>query len=401
MERLFRRPEMKLIGIYLGFPPEGGGSFQYAQCLLAASMALPTDQYEVVVVYAHPAWHRILSGHEGRIRTLQAREGFVEVMARFALRLGFPLRLWHGISMYVSVLARLLRNQKCDCWIFPAQDFWTYALPTRNVGVIHDLMHRYEPAFPEVGAWTIRLRRNNHYRNTCAQASAILVDSTVGAQHVCDSYAVDPTRVQVLPYIAPSYIRDTQVPTDFYARYSLPAQFFFYPAQFWAHKNHIRLLQALASIRDAVPNLHLVLAGSAKNAHTLVRDEIDRLRLHDRVHMVGYVPDDDMPVFYRRARALIMPTFFGPTNIPPLEAMASGCPMAVSNVYAMPEQVGDAALLFDPASTEQIAAAMLQLGADDALCQRLAGAGRRRATAWGAEQFNARFRQILESTLGV
>ena len=90
-----------------------------------------------------------------------------------------------------------------------------------------------------------------------------------------------------------------------------------------------------------------------------------------------------------------MPTFFGPTNIPPLEAFFLGCPVAVSRIYGMPEQVGDAALLFDPTSVEEMAACMSLLWTDDNVCRRLAVKGRKRASEWGPTEFNASVLEIL------
>jgi glycosyltransferase involved in cell wall biosynthesis len=94
-----------------------------------------------------------------------------------------------------------------------------------------------------------------------------------------------------------------------------------------------------------------------------------------------------------------MPTHFGPTNIPPLEAFLVGCPVAVSGIYGIPEQVGDAALLFDPESVEEIAKCIERLWTDDALCVMLAAQGKQRAAAWGQEQFNARLREIIDVVL--
>jgi glycosyltransferase involved in cell wall biosynthesis len=227
----------------------------------------------------------------------------------------------------------------------------------------------------------------------------VLVDSKTGKSHVTEAYPIEPARVHVLPFVAPHYISQDTAPADFDSRYTLPSKFIFYPAQFWAHKNHVRLLKALAQALKSVPDLHLVLAGSKKNAYAEILRTIDKLDLRAHVHILGYIPDRDMSAFYRRARALVMPTFFGPTNIPPLEAMAVGCPMALSDIYAMPEQVGDAALLFDPASVAEIASAIIRLAKDDALCARLSAAGRQRTTEWDQPQFNARFHQIVQSAL--
>lgn len=111
------------------------------------------------------------------------------------------------------------------------------------------------------------------------------------------------------------------------------------------------------------------------------------------------MPDEEITEIYRRARAMVMPTFFGPTNIPPLEAFALGCPVAVSRIYGMPGQVGDAALLFDPNSVDDIAAAIRQLWSDDELCRSLADKGIERAAAWGPRRFSKRLEAILNSVL--
>jgi len=108
------------------------------------------------------------------------------------------------------------------------------------------------------------------------------------------------------------------------------------------------------------------------------------------------VDDREMAAFYRLARALVMPTYFGPTNIPQLEAFALGCPVATSRIYAIPEQVGDAALLFDPSSVDEIHECLVRLWDDDALCEDLAARGHARAEAWGPQQFRERLRQIIE-----
>lgn len=392
---------MKRIGLYLGFPPEGGGAFQYAQSVLAAVATLPGDDYEIVVAHAHPAWSAILDGYNPEIDTLAIRESRFEPTVRFALRQGFPIALWRRIAPTVHVLTRRLLQKNCDLWIFPAQDVLTYALPVGTIGVIHDLMHRHEKHFSEVSGWGLFRRRERHYRNLCAHASAVLVDSETGKSHVTDAYTIASEHVHVLPYVAPNYINQRAAPADFDSRYILPNKFIFYPAQFWEHKNHVRLLKALAKALELVPDLHLVLAGSKKNAYAKIMETINNLDLKDKVHVLGYIPDRDMSTFYRRARALVMPTFFGPTNIPPLEAMAVGCPMALSNIYAMPEQVGGAALLFDPMSVPAIADAMVRLATDDELCVRLSMAGKKRANEWGQPQFSARLRQIIQSTLSL
>ncbi|MCU0596541.1 MAG: glycosyltransferase [Desulfobacterota bacterium] len=148
-----------------------------------------------------------------------------------------------------------------------------------------------------------------------------------------------------------------------------------------------------------IPDLCFVFVGSKKNGYLSTMELVHRLHLTSKVHFLGYVPDIDMPELYRRARALLMPTYYGPTNIPPLEAMALGCPVAASRIYGMPEQLGEAALYFDPGSVGQIAEAMKRLWTDDSLCRELSSRGLTRSSRWNQSHFNQKLREILESVL--
>jgi len=209
-----------------------------------------------------------------------------------------------------------------------------------------------------------------------------------------------PERIHVLPYIAPRYMQSTEKPSDFDLRYRLPEKFIFYPAQFWEHKNHKRLISAIGKLKHDIPDVKLVLAGSKQNAHDSVVRLVQDLNLSDDIFFLGYVPDEDMHELYRSARALVMPTYYGPTNIPPLEAFVAGCPVAVSGIYGMPEQVGDAALLFKPDSVDEIADCIRKLWTDDRLCAELAEKGKRRAASWSQQQFNERLMGIIVKITG-
>ena len=223
----------------------------------------------------------------------------------------------------------------------------------------------------------------------------ILVDSNIGKQQLVESYDVQPDRVHVLPTIPPKYIYSDRVPDNFNSRYSLPEKFIFYPAQFWSHKNHESLIKAIAALKHNLPDLKLVFVGSKKNGYDAAFKLVCDLGLKDSILFLGYVLNEDITEIYRRARAMVMPTFFGPTNIPPLEAFALGCPVAVSRIYGMPEQVGDAALLFDPGAVDEIADTIHRLWTDDSLCKLLKEKGLKKASAWGQPQFNNRLEEIV------
>ena len=111
---------------------------------------------------------------------------------------------------------------------------------------------------------------------------------------------------------------------------------------------------AFRELKSAHPDLHLVLVGAKRNAWRDVRALIAELALEDRVHLLGYVDDEEMVGLYKLAKALVMPTFFGPTNIPPLEAAWFSCPVVYSNIYAFAEMNVENMIGIDPASVADI-----------------------------------------------
>lgn len=391
------RATPRRIGLYLGVAPTAGGMFQYAQSVVEALSRLDPERYRVTIAHGDADWAPILArfgltGHALR----NVRRGQQIADAAMALRL--PVGLIRALSARVNPLVRELQEFGCHTWIFPAQDSLTYQVPAiQAIGTIHDLMHRYEPHFPEVKARFRYGIREHRFRNIARCSVAVLVDSNVGREQVVESYHVPPAKVWPLPYVAPSYLRDTTPRADFDAHYRLPDRFVFYPAQFWPHKNHLRLLEAIATVARSCPDIALVLSGGQRHAFEDVRARVDELGLGDRVFFVGYVPDADLAGFYTRARAFVMPTFFGPTNIPPLEALAMGCPSIVSGIYGMPEQSGDAALYFDPRSPDEMARQIARVWTDDELAASMARKGLERSRAQGQAAFDRRLAEIIDS----
>lgn len=386
---------MKKIGLFLEAEPVGGGVFQYSQAVIEAISSLPKDKFCVVVFYTSKSWQRHLS--EYKLITVLVDKGFLgSAIAYIWRKFGFPTGMWRKICRYFYHMAKAMINEGCDLWVFPSQDAASYQIPVPALTSIHDLMHRYERQFPEVSAKGEYRLRELHYKNICKWTKGILVDSEVGKRHVMESYSLAAERIHVLPYIAPAYMYSYHNAASFDSRYQLPEKFIFYPAQFWEHKNHNKLIDAVGRLKQDLPDLKLVLVGSKKNGYESALKTVQEQGLSENIFFLGYVPDTDMPELYRRARALVMPTFFGPTNIPPLEAFVAGCPVAISGIYGIPEQVGDAALLFHPESIGEIAESIKRLWTDDELCAELAEKGRRKAAMWGQKQFNNRLREIIE-----
>ena len=387
----------KKIGLFLDAEPTWGGAFQYSQAVLDALSSFPRDRFEVVVAYASDIWASRLKEYE--LPAFPIHLASWKVLSSKRVCEYLPISWWRSYGPFLSAMTKNLIRQRCHAWIFPAQETWTYLLPVPSLGTIFDLMHRYERKFKESSGYGLYRCRERHYLNMCRWSKGVFVDSEVGKQQVMESYGVDTDRIHVLPFVSQKYMGSSSAPDALNVRYTLPRKFFFYPAQFWEHKNHKALVHAVALLKSEIPDLNLVFAGSKKNGYRSTVDLVRRLGLLKSIHFLGYVPDSDMPELYRRARALLMPTFYGPTNIPPLESMALGCPVAASRIYGMPDQLGDAALFFDPTSVDQMAQAMKSLWSDDDLCNELSRRGLAQSSRWNQSHFNRRLQDILEKAL--
>ena len=383
---------MKKIGLYLDSVITGG-TFQYNLSILEAFRSFPTDKFRIVIAYSSDLWESYLQ--KENISAVKINRS---LFSRLWFQIRTPLWLWRNTGKYFDTFSKSFVNQKCDLWVFPSQDIWSYSLPVPTLGTTHDLMHRYERQFPESGSKKEYRVREKHYARMCNKSEGVLVDSKLGKQQLIESYHVPNSKVYVLPFIAPKYIYDTKknIPLN----YNLPPKYLFYPAQFWEHKNHKALVRAASLLKAKLPDLKMVFVGSPNNGYSSLIDLIKKLGLQEVFLFFDQVPDERMRELYTNARALIMPTFFGPTNIPPLEAFATGCPIAVSNNYAMPEQVGDAGLLFNPDSDNEITKTIEKLWTDDNLIEDLKKRGHKKNAEWGQKQFNKRLLEICMITMG-
>jgi glycosyltransferase involved in cell wall biosynthesis len=269
---------------------------------------------------------------------------------------------------------------------------------------IPDTMHHFYPSLPEYSPWQ-RRTRDFLYGISVRHAVLCTVDSECGRRHVSELFGVPLAKTVSIPFVAPPYIYRLRSQSEEWAaevlrRHRLPAQFLFYPAQFWAHKNHVRLLTALELLREkeglVVP---VVFTGSQRSGADAAYSYIQQHRLQAQVLTLGYVGDEEVAALYRLCKALVFPSLLGPTNIPIVESLVMGKPVLCSDLFAMPEQVGDAGILFDPFKPYEIAEAIRRIWTDTSLYTSLV----RRACARGAlftmEDYSRQWRLLVNRAL--
>jgi glycosyltransferase involved in cell wall biosynthesis len=416
--------------VHIGVVPDGvasnGGVFQYSLAILDALSAFPKANGDsLFTMLLRPGasgefresfgnyWPMTELPDFGRDRLLHfvrayvgnglLRDALVQVAQRFAPGHFFdPERIRPNTG-----LRDFLTRQELSWVLHTAPNVSSFESGIPFVMPIHDLQHRLQPEFPEVSAHGVWERREYLFRNGVRQATLIIADSEVGKEDILNcygSYGITDDRIKVLPYVPAPYLSrgpDMEERSLIRAAYGLPERFLFYPAQFWPHKNHLRIIKAMRLLKESSGiEVQLVLCGShvggiRERIFKETMDEIGRSRLTQQIHCLGYVPNSAMSALYAEAAGLVMPTFFGPTNIPILEAWHLGCPVLTSDIRGVREQAGDAAILVDPESIEGIADGMRRLWEDDDLGARLTKRGAQRAASFGQQDFREQLYQII------
>ena len=250
---------------------------------------------------------------------------------------------------------------------------------TRNVTTIHDLI--YEKG---LGGGRGKLINLYERRKSVARADAIICisESTRRDLHECYGSLLGSKPVHVIHHgctrlpLRPAGIASALARPDFTALGLDQGRFFIFVGGRGGYKNFALLLRAFVIGGFAQQGLRIVCTGTglSEEEHRLIAG----LGLGGSVSAIGFVDAAALGELYTVARALVYPSAYEGFGLPPLEAMAAGCPVICANSSSLPEVVGDSGLLIDPGSAEDLAGAMAGVLVD-AQRARLAEAGQRRA----------------------
>ena len=290
-----------------------------------------------------------------------------------------------------------LRDYRLDCALCLRPGEWSRVLP--NICTVFDLEHRRKPYFPEISSNGEWLHRERSYRRELPKALAIITGTRMGKAHIERFYGVDPAAVRVIPLPTPSFARDeASRPSSEQLPAGITGEFLFYPAQYWPHKNHLRLLEAVQTLHQRHQwNGMLVCCGSDKGNLNYLKKRATEFGIADRVQFLGFVKQSELIALYGHAVALTFVSYFGPDNLPPLEAFALGCPVIASAIEGAEEQLGSAALRVNPDRASEMADAVLRLKNEPGLRETLINAGKNRAAEFTADDYAARIIDLLDS----
>ncbi|MCI6798989.1 MAG: glycosyltransferase family 4 protein [Spirochaetia bacterium] len=247
---------------------------------------------------------------------------------------------------------------------FPIDIFW-FPSPVNEdldypyIYTVWDLGHRSTPFFPEVSrsgnTWD---NREKQYTKMVYKASYVITGNEEGKKEILENYPMPPQKIRISPFPVASFCHGESIRPDF----NIPKDFFFYPAQFWPHKNHICILEALKYLRDEkgiTPTVFLT--GSDKGNKTYIINKISEYKLENQVIFTGFLKDEELKYLYTHATGMIFASLMGPNNMPPIEATYLHCPVIITDLDGHKEQLGNTALYFTGYDYKDLASKMLIL----------------------------------------
>ena len=291
---------------------------------------------------------------------------------------GVPEQVVPGIAGGASPRARIRtlvqgaarRRSIVRGWAGAAVVHFPFTVPVPRPGpssaVVVSLLDVQHRDLPALFSRVERAYRRRYYDAAARRADVVVTISEFAKERIVATLGVDPERI-VVAHLGADV-------SEFAPNLGPRENLLLYPARGWPHKNHARLIEAFSLLRAQDPTLRLVLTGGGLDGLGAVPAGVE---------VRGLVALAELRELYRTARALVFPSLYEGFGLPPLEAMASGCPVAAARSGSLPEICGDAAVLFDPHDPAAIAAGVREaLGRGDELRER--GLARATSFTWAA-----------------
>ena len=267
-----------------------------------------------------------------------------------------------------------------DVFFCPFGSLYPRPLPKPSLVTLVDVQERF---FPEFFSAQDIANRLYHYDGSLRMADRVITISEFSKLTLVRVLGLPEEKIDVIHLCAdelPEHATRPDLPPSWDGTFAL------YPANDWPHKNHLRLLEALALLKDAGDDARCVLTGSRGERFADIMAARDRLGLGEDVVHLGPVSRAEIAWLFRNARLLVLPSLFEGFGIPVAEALASDLPVVCSRTTSLPEVAGPAALYFDPCDARDMAAKIRQAWTAEDVRSRLVAAGRERRLLFGPRQ---------------
>lgn len=322
------------------------GTEWYLFYLIRNLMKLPLQEGERILLYSRavvPELGELPAGFEWRLLNWPLKKGWTKA------RLGLELV-----------------TRPPDVFFSPAHEVPFFSKKTKIVATVHDVAFRHKP---EVYSEEEKMRQEKAIGRQILVADQIITVSAATKNDLQKIYKVLETKMDVIPLSADlsRFMAHASRLNETLFQYELnQSEYFFYLGRLDAKKNIANLVRAFSKYAEN-GKADLVLGGKYGFGAEDIRRAIDSSKFKNRIKLLGYVPDSDVPALMAGALAYVLPSWCEGFGLPALETMASGTPLLASSIEALHEVVEDAGLFADPADVDAWAENMRLISDDDKL----------------------------------
>lgn len=382
------KSRLKKVGILAFGNKHGGGVYQYTQSIIDA---LKEDQTKKYILFCNTDDNRF-DNYDLEVRKIDKP---ISNLFKKILRL-FQFLIFLNRPLFFTK-NELDTFGDIDIFISPAISIYPHIYMNKPfVFTLHDMQERY---YPQFFSQHQRLMRWLNNRNLTRNAAKIICESEYVKKDIVKFTGTNQNKINVIPSPPPEEFLNYKFNQAQFEivrkKYNLPQKYIFYPAQCWLHKNHINLVEAFDIVKDEISDVNLVLTGSQQDSYPNLMQRVDELGLSEKVKHLGYIDYKDLPYIYKMSQMLVMPTLFESVSIPIYEAFALEVPVCSSNVVALPEQVGDAGLIFDPHDVNDMAIKMLMYLKDENLQKEKAKKGFEKVINFNHKMYRIKLLEVL------
>jgi len=348
------------VAIFLESEKSSGGAYHELIYMIEKIEKLNNNKLEIIIICTSPDLQLNLEKKE--FETYYFSMNSFERYICFLRNYGSFARRIKKYFFFNNKFENFLKKIKVDLVYFtgPSQ-YSLYLEDTDFIITVPDVSHRDNIEFPEWAKSSEFHRRDEILSRSTIKAIAVITNAKIIKDKISSFYSVSKERIYVInhqPSLAISKFKEEDKTHlgSFKKKYKLPEKYIFYPANYWPHKNHKCVIDAIKILKsDHDINLSAVFCGSDKGYLKRIKNYVAEKKQNENIIFLDFVDDEHLPYLYLNSLALVMPTLSGPTNIPPWEAFKMNIPVLYSNIDNIKEVYRDAVYYINPLDPKDVA----------------------------------------------
>ena len=309
-----------------------GGGFQYELSIAKFLKKKLNKKYKLYYFCTSKTTQQILNNYN--LKTIYIRKNLLFNFL-YKVNIFYNFQSLKKISNIISPYDKFIKNKNIDLIYFLSPNHHAMYIDKCNIiTTCWDICHRDNVEFPETRENYAFQLREVLFNTTYIKSYKVICDSDLTKNNLAKWYNVDKKRIKTIPLFKSINLEDKNIKEKFSKK-----NYLFYPGQLWSHKNHTYVIDAIKILKEKYNfKINFYFCGSDKGNLKNILIYAKKLGVDNQIRYLGFLNNNEIKKYYRSAFALVMPTYFGPSNYPPLEAFSFACPV-IYNLFGSEDKL--------------------------------------------------------------